>query len=525
MIGNDYAQNKNSFSSAINPVTGKTLEGEFYNAELEDVDKGCLLSQEVFPVYSQISNHNRAIFMEEIASEIMNLGEDLIKRCCLETGLPEQRIIGERGRTVAQLNMFGQLIRDGSWLEATIDTADQNRLPIPKPDLRRILIPIGPVVVFAASNFPLAFSTAGGDTASALASGNPVIVKAHSSHLGTSTLIAIAIKRAAKKCSIPDGVFSMYYGSGKIIGQALIKHPSVKAAGFTGSREAGRLLFNIASNRKEPIPFFAEMGSINPAIIFPSAIKKQPKEIAFSLADSINLGAGQFCTNPGLIIMMKTEGYEKFLDYINDAISRSQPSVMLNEKICKSYESNKRNLLDESNVTLMAESSVKNDNLNIGLPTIASVDADKFLQNTELSNEVFGPFSLVVICKDTMELQEVIQKMEGQLTASVFSETKDVSEYKMIINTLTHRVGRIILNGVPTGVEVCDSMQHGGPYPASSDSRFTSVGTYAIKRFTRPISYQNLNDKYLPAELQNKNPLNIWRIVNGSLTKEKIQKS
>ena len=522
MIGNNFAHNTNTFSKAINPATGKPLEGEFYNAELEDVDKGCLLSQNVFPIYSQISNHNRALFMEEIASEIMNLGEDLIKRCCLETGLPEQRIIGERGRTVAQLNMFGKLIRDGSWLEATIDTADQDRVPIPKPDIRRMLIPMGPVVVFAASNFPLAFSTAGGDTASALASGNPVIVKAHSSHLGTSTLIAIAIKRAAKKCSIPDGVFSMFYGSGKIIGQALIKHPSVKAAGFTGSRNAGRLLFNIASSRDEPIPFFAEMGSINPTIIFPNALKKKSKEIASVLVDSINLGAGQFCTNPGLIIIMKTEGHDKFLSYLHDAISSSKPSVMLNENICESYELNKKSLLDEQNVKLLAESAIKNDNLNVGLPTIASVSADKFLQNAALSNEIFGPFSLVVLCYDKKELEEVIKKMEGQLTASVFFEKREILQYEMIINNLNHRVGRVIFNGVPTGVEVCDSMQHGGPYPASSDSRFTSVGTYAIKRFTRPISYQNLDDEYLPAELQNKNPSDIWRMLNGRLTKEII---
>ena len=522
MIGNSYTKNTNTVSKAINPVTGKPLEGEFYNAELDDVDKGCILSQNIFPTYSEISNHKRAVFIEEIAIQIMNLGEDLIERCCLETGLPEQRIIGERGRTIAQLNMFGKLIRDGSWLEASIDTANQDRLPIPKPDLRRMLIPMGPVVVFAASNFPLAFSTAGGDTASALASGNPVIVKAHSSHLGTSTLIAIAIKRAAKNCSIPDGVFSMFYGSGKIIGQALIKHPSVKAAGFTGSRNAGRLLFNIASNRQEPIPFFAEMGSINPTIIFPNVLKKKSKEIASALANSINLGAGQFCTNPGLILVIKTKENDRFFNYLNDAISVSQPSVMLNEKICESYESNKNNLLDDPDVTLLAESAINNDNLNIGLPTIAYVDADKFLQNSKLSNEIFGPFSLVVLCSDRKELQEVVNKMEGQLTASVFSETKEISEYKTIINILNHRVGRVIFNGVPTGVEVCDSMQHGGPYPASSDSRFTSVGTHAIKRFTRPISYQNLDDEFLPAELQNKNPLNIWRIVNGTLTKEKI---
>ena len=480
------------------------------------------MSQGAFHVYSYIDKDKRALFLDEIANEIINLGDGLIERCCLETGLPEARIIGERDRTVFQLNMFGSLVRDGSWLEASIDPAKPERQPIPKPDIRRMLIPIGPVVVFAASNFPLAFSTAGGDTASALAAGNPVIVKAHSSHPGTSTLIASAIIKAAKNCEMPDGVFSMLYGSGRIIGQALIKHPSVKAAGFTGSRTAGRILFDIASQRDEPIPFFAEMGSINPTIILPEAMKNMPEKIANLLAGSINLGAGQFCTNPGLLLMMKSDGYDRFIDELNNTISLSEPAVMLNENIYNSYETNKRSLLNEPNVNLIAKSKNIKSDPNIGIPTLASVDAITFLKNDNLSDEIFGPFSLIVQCSNKDELKMVIEKMEGQLTATIFSEPSEISDFKLIIDTLKHRVGRIIYNGVPTGVEVCESMQHGGPYPASSDSRFTSVGTGAIKRFTRPIAFQNCSDGDLPDELKNANPLNIWRIVNKSLMRERI---
>jgi NADP-dependent aldehyde dehydrogenase len=437
--------------------------------------------------------------------------------------LPEARIIGERGRTVSQLNMFGGLVRDGSWLEASIDTAEPNRQPIPKPDIRRMLIPIGPVVVFAASNFPLAFSTAGGDTASALAAGNPVIVKAHSSHLGTSALIGSAIIKAAENCEMPDGVFSMLFGSGRIIGQALINHPSVKAVGFTGSRTAGRLLFDIASQRDEPIPFFAEMGSINPTLILPEAMKNMPEKIAKLLAGSINLGTGQFCTNPGLLLLLKCEGYDRFIDELNNAISLSDPAVMLNENIYKSFEANKKSLLNQPNVHFLAKSGNIKSGPNIGIPTIASVDAVTFLDNADLSDEIFGPFSLIVRCSNKEELQVVIEKMEGQLTATIFSEPSETSSYNLIINALKLRVGRIIYNGVPTGVEVCDSMQHGGPYPASSDSRFTSVGTGAIKRFTRPIAFQNCSNGDLPDELKNENKLNIWRTIDTMLTKEIIR--
>ena len=520
ILGYSYTQNTESFSQAYNPATGEKLEGKFFNANLDDINEGCLLSQKAFSSYSKLSNNTRALFIEEIASEIMNLGSDLIERCCQETGLPEQRIIGERGRTVAQLRMFSSLIRDGSWLEASIDTEEADRKPVPKPDLRRMLIPIGPVVVFAASNFPLAFSTAGGDTASALAAGNPVIVKAHSSHLGTSTLIALAIKKAAINCDMPDGVFSMFYGSGRTIGQALVKHSSIKAGGFTGSTHAGRLLFDIAANREEPIPFFAEMGSVNPTIILPEAVRNNSDKIATSLAGSINLGAGQFCTNPGLVLLIKTSGYDKFIDKLNDAVSSAEPGVMLNKNIFNSYESDKEYLLNEPGVKFLSKSKSRKNNLNVGLPTLATVEANTFLKNPKLSNEIFGPFSLLVLCSDIEELQKVIGRMEGQLTASIFTESSEVEDFRLIADILCNRVGRIIVNGVPTGVEVCDSMQHGGPYPASSDSRFTSVGTTAIKRFARPISFQSYPEEFLPDELKNSNPLNIWRIVNGSLTKK-----
>ena len=416
--------------------------------------------------------------------------------------------------------MFADLLREGSWLEASIDTAQPDRKPIPKPDIRRMLVPMGPVVVFAASNFPLAFSTAGGDTASALAGGNPVIVKAHSAHPGTSALVGHAISRAAEKCGMPDGVFSMFHGSGATVGQALIKHASIKAAGFTGSRSAGRLLFDLACQRDEPIPFFAEMGSINPIVILPNAMNERPKEIAGLIAGSITLGGGQFCTNPGLLLIIEKKGYSNFLDELNDAISTIAPSVMLNEKIHKSFETDKYSALNQKGVKIEAVSRHEITGDNLAMPTLASVNAASFFRNSSLSDEIFGPYSLIVKCKNENELEDIVGTLEGQLTATIFAADKENEDYGSIINQLKNRVGRIIFNGVPTGVEVCGSMQHGGPYPASGDVRFTSVGTSSIKRFTRPIAFQDWPDYELPDELKKSNPLNIWRWVDNYLTKE-----
>ena len=411
--------------------------------------------------------------------------------------------------------MFADLVAEGSWVEAIIERAQPERKPIPKPDLRRMRVPMGPVVVFAASNFPLAFSTAGGDTVSALAGGNPVIVKAHGAHPGTSALVGEAIVKAAQTTGMPDGVFSLLHGSGEIVGQLLIKHPDVKAAGFTGSEKAGRILFDLANARSEPIPFFAEMGSINPVLLFPSAYNSNTAKI---LAESINMGVGQFCTNPGIIIGISSAGFDQFIELLSENMSGMDGGIMLTKQICNSYNHNVETALNQEGINVEANPESK-EGPNTGQPTLASVSGEKFLANPSLAKEIFGPFSLVVKCKDELQLERMITSLGGQLTGSVFGLESELEKYNLPIEAIKRKVGRVIYNGVPTGVEVCAPMQHGGPYPASSDSRFTSVGTEAIKRFVRPVSYQSWPNELLPLELKDDNPLNILRLIDNQWTK------
>jgi 2,5-dioxopentanoate dehydrogenase len=522
-IGHTLASTSDETSTATNPATGVTLDCSFTAASMEEVKQAAECSQSAFAIYSKLSQLKRAEFLDAIGDEIMALGDELVQRAMDETALPEARITGERGRTVNQLRAFANLLRDGSWLEATIDLADPNRTPVPKVDIRRMLIPIGPVVVFAASNFPLAFSTAGGDTASALAGGNPVIVKAHSGHPGTSELVANAIIAASQKTNMPNGVFSMLHGSGRTVGQALVKHPRVKAVGFTGSTHAGRTLFNIANDRPEPIPVFAEMGSINPVLVTPKALSNDGDSIATAYAGSITLGTGQFCTNPGLIIGLDSVELDNFVTILGKAIDKVTPSTMLNPVVFSGFSKSYQKVLAQPGISVVGQSEEAADADKLqARPTVGAVDAKTFLTNQELHCEVFGPFSLVVKCADAEELLQVVTSLEGQLTASVMAEETEFPEYATVIDTLQSRVGRILFNGVPTGVEVCSAMQHGGPYPAATDSRFTSVGTAAIKRFVRPIAYQNWPDAALPDELQNNNPLGIWRLVDNSWTANKI---
>ncbi|MCP4750982.1 MAG: aldehyde dehydrogenase (NADP(+)) [Proteobacteria bacterium] len=522
-IGRTLVATSGKTSTAINPATGATLEGGFVAPTKEEVNQAVEHSQSAFGIYSKVSQLKRAEFLDAVGDEIMALGDELIKRAVDETALPETRITGERGRTIGQLKAFANLLREGSWLEATIDLADPDRAPVPKVDIRRMLVPIGPVVVFAASNFPLAFSTAGGDTASALAGGNPVIMKAHSGHPGTSELVAGAIIAAAQKTEMPDGVFSLLHGSGRTVGQALVKHPLVKAVGFTGSAYAGRTLFNIANERPEPIPVFAEMGSINPVLVTPKALNSRGDSIASDYAGSITLGTGQFCTNPGLILGIDNGDLDDFVTLLGKAIEEIAPSTMLNPVVFSGFSKSYENILAQPDISVAGKSTAAADTEKLQAPpTVVVVDGKTFLANQELHQEVFGPFSLVVKCSDAEELLQVASSLEGQLTASVIAEESDFSEYSAVIDTLQGRVGRILYNGVPTGVEVCASMQHGGPYPAATDSRFTSVGTAAIKRFVRPVAFQNWPDKALPAELLDSNPLGIWRLVDNTWTKNKI---
>uniref|UniRef100_UPI00405657AF aldehyde dehydrogenase (NADP(+)) n=1 Tax=Roseivirga sp. TaxID=1964215 RepID=UPI00405657AF len=502
---------------AINPTDNSQLAGQFTAATEAEVNAAVEQAQSAYSVYQELSSAERADFLDAIAEEIMALGDELVKRASSETGLPEGRIQGERGRTCNQLKLNAALFREGSWVNATIDTAIPDRSPAPKPDLRKMQIPIGPVVVFGASNFPLAYSTAGGDTASALAAGNPVIVKGHESHLGTNDLVSQAILTAAEKTGMPDGVFSMVNG-GIPVGQQLVKHPLVKAVGFTGSFRGGKALFDLANQRPEPIPVYAEMGSINPTFLLPNKLEKDPEGLAGIVAGSITLGVGQFCTNPGLLIAIQSAALTKFSAALESAISATPPSTMLNEKIASSYYKLREEALSQTGVRAHGNTTKLGENKGSALT--ASVDAQSFLANPKLHEEVFGPFSLMVVCENAQEMEEVANALQGQLTGSLLATDEDLNNHPKVVSSLRQKVGRIIFDGMPTGVEVCPSMHHGGPFPSSSDGKFTSVGKDAIYRFTRPVSYQNWPNQLLPKALQDGNPLGIWRTVNNTFSKD-----
>jgi NADP-dependent aldehyde dehydrogenase len=503
--------------TAYDPSNNEPLSGEFIEANEQEIEAAVLKAQSAFSTYQALSGQKKADFLDAIAEEIMALGDELIERAVSESGLPTGRIQGERGRTYNQLKMFASLLREGSWVNAIIDTAIPDRSPAPKPDLRKMQIPIGPVVIFGASNFPLAFSTAGGDTASALAAGNPVIIKGHESHLGTNDLVSQAILKASEKTNMPDGVFSMVNG-GISVGQHLVKHPLVKAVGFTGSFKGGKALFDLANQRPEPIPVYAEMGSINPIFILPNKLKNDPEGLATTVAGSITLGAGQFCTNPGLLIGIQSDSLNAFASALEKAMADSPASTMLNKKIAKGYEQVSHEALNQKGVKSNLSSVSHKDNKGTALT--ASVDAKTFLANPKLHEEVFGPFSLLVICEDSNEMKMVANALQGQLTGALLASIDDLKIHETTVAILKQKVGRIIFNAMPTGVEVCDAMHHGGPYPAASDSKFTSVGKDAIYRFTRPVSYQGWPHELLPQALQDGNPLGIWRTINNSFTKD-----
>ena len=518
-IGNKLSANGTKTYKTFNPELNTENAIVFTEATAQEIDDAVNLAASVFKEYRTVSGINKAEFLNAIAEEILALDDVLIKIYCSETGLPEGRAKGERGRTIGQLRSFANLVAEGSWVEATIDTAQPNREPMPRSDIRKMLIPLGPVVVFGASNFPLAYSTAGGDTAAALASGCPVIVKSHPMHSGTGALVASAIIKAAEKTGMPNGVFSNLNSSGIEVGQQLVAHPKVKAVGFTGSINGGRALLDLASKRAEPIPVFAEMGSINPVIILPKALENRKADIAKTYASSITLGTGQFCTNPGLLLGIKSDALTSFINNVSEEITKINPSCMLHPNIKKGYISNKEKVVSQDKVTVTANYSSNVQN-NYAAQAIVTVAGKTFLENPTLHLEVFGPFSVIVQCENASELETVIASLEGQLTGTVISDANEVANYPAVIAALQNRVGRIIFNGVPTGVEVCESMVHGGPYPASTDSRFTAVGIGSIKRWVRPFSYQDWPNDLLPNELKNDNPSNIFRVIDGLRTKK-----
>ncbi|MEC7262805.1 MAG: aldehyde dehydrogenase (NADP(+)) [Bacteroidota bacterium] len=499
IAGEFIAKGKTEFRT-INPKLNIENPTVFVEATKEEVGEAVTKAWEAFRVFRKMSGAKRAEFLNVIADEILALDQELVDMYMLESGLPEGRAVGERGRTVFQLRSFAELVANDDWRENTFDAAQPDRKPLPKEDLRKTMIPLGPVAVFGASNFPLAYSTAGGDTASALAAGCPVIVKSHPMHAGTSELVASAIVKAAEKTGMPKGVFSSING-GIQAGVDLVNHSKVKAVGFTGSIAGGRALFDLASKREEPIPVFAEMGSINPVVITPKALAKRASEIAKTYAGSITLGTGQFCTNPGLLLTVEGDHTEEFIQELAKETIALDPQCMLHPNIKSGYDKKGENVTSQSGVTIVGKVEGTLEP-NFAASIVATVSGKDFLANPKLHQEVFGPFSMVVQCKDEDELLQIIEGLEGQLTATLIAEKDDDLDLMGLVDTLQNRVGRIIYNGVPTGVEVCPSMQHGGPYPASTDSRFTAVGIHSIKRWVRPVCYQSFPQELLPDHLK-----------------------
>jgi alpha-ketoglutaric semialdehyde dehydrogenase len=503
LIGPDFGAASKITFQAVNPANGEKLSPNFHSASSDEVDRACELAATAFQTFRRMPAAKRALFLRKIAEEIDSIADAITDRFVAESGLPAGRANGERGRTVGQLRMFAELIEEGRWSRVVIEHANPDRQPLPKPDTRLRHIGLGPVAVFGPANFPLAFSVAGGDTASALAAGCPVVVKAHSSHPGTCELVGRAIQRAAAETGMPDGVFSLLFGSGRVIGKQLAEHRAIKAIGFTGSETAGRQLFDLASARLEPIPVFAEMSSINPVIFLPNALAAAPVSLADGLYGSVTMGVGQFCTNPGLILLPPGEASEKFAAQLKDKLAAHPGQAMLNSGTRKSYGAGLSRVGSASGVeTLLAGNNTVGNGGCDAAPALFRVSAAAFAANAALHEEVFGPTTLLVTCADEAAMRSVIDALGGQLTITIHGNAADVDDFIGLIDHLETKAGRIVFNGFPTGVEVCRSMVHGGPYPATTDARFTSVGTEAIYRFTRPVCYQGFPGRALPDELK-----------------------
>ncbi len=503
---------------AINPATGEKLCPISYSASREEVDEAAQLASKAFETYARVSGKNKAIFLRKIAENIERLGDELVVRATQETALPPARIKTETARTCNQLRLFADLVEEGSWVDARIDRGDSNRTPLPKPDVRSMLQPLGPVVVFCASNFPLAFSVAGGDTASALAAGNPVIVKAHHAHPGTAELVGLAVIEAIRECDLPGGIFSLLFGPGQEVGRQLITHPLIKAGGFTGSRSGGQALMKLASSRPEPIPFYAEMSSVNPIFILPSPLCEKSEAIANGLHASVTLGAGQFCTNPGLVFIPHDRS-EKLIERLSELMTTTALFTMLTPAICSAYREGADKFRQNPRVELIAEQKVNETGNCLVGAALFQTDAISFLEDQSFCAEVFGPSTLLIKYSSREQLIDCARSLEGQLTATIHADEEELKNNDDLIAILQTKAGRLVCNGFPTGVEVGHAMVHGGPFPATSDGRSTSVGTRAALRLTRSVCYQDWPDEALPQELQDANPLRIWRMVDGQMTR------
>jgi NADP-dependent aldehyde dehydrogenase len=508
---------------ARNPATGETLEGEYAEATAGEIDAAARAAERAFEPYAALPAARRADFLRAVAQQTIALGERLLARASAETGLPPARLESERARTVGQILLFAELIEEGSWVGARIDRALPDRKPQPRPDIRRMLVPSGPVAVFGASNFPLAFSVAGGDTISALAAGCPVVVKAHPAHPGTSELSASAIRTAARETGMPEGVFTMVHGRSPEVGITLVTHPSIRAAGFTGSLAAGRTLYDAAALRPEPIPVFAEMGSSNPVFLLPGAMQERGETIAKGFAASVTLGSGQFCTNPGLAVLVDAPASNAFLEAAGDLLAASAAGTMVHAGIKTSYDQSVAEAARVPGVAVAARGAKAGAHPETEAhAALLLTDARTYLASPRLAEEIYGPATVAVRCASRPEMLQLARSLRGHLTATVHGTERDLADFAELVSILRRKAGRLVFNGFPTGVEVCHAMHHGGPYPATTDARETSVGSAAIQRFVRPVCYQDFPASALPEELHDANPRGIWRLVDGVRTRDPV---
>jgi alpha-ketoglutaric semialdehyde dehydrogenase len=513
-LGTHRAPPGESTFQAQNPASASPLEPPYHSATQDDLNEAVHQAAEAFPSYSQLSGQKKAAFLRRAADALDAHKQELADRAHLETALPMPRLLGEVGRASNQLRLFASLVEEGSWVNARIDPALPDRQPLPRPDIRSMLLPLGPVAVFGASNFPFAFSTAGGDTASALAAGCPVIVKAHPAHPGASELVAQILTESVAAESLHPGTFTMLYDSGIEIGAAVVQHPKVAAVAFTGSLRAGRALMDLAAARPNPIPCFTEMSSGNPIFVLPSALRKGPAELAKNLFGSVTLGAGQFCTKPGVVFVPDSPENQPFFDELKSLVEKSQPFTLLTSGIAQTYS--RATAERSAQIPLVATATTHESTAGFAANSkLFTVSLDQLIGQPDLADEIFGPDTLLVHCDSASDYLRAAHSLSGHLTATILGDEDDLLAHRDLIQILEQKAGRLLINGFPTGVEVTHAMVHGGPYPSTSDPRFTSVGTQSIYRFAKPVCYQNFPQQLLPPELQDDNPLRIHRLLNG----------
>jgi NADP-dependent aldehyde dehydrogenase len=520
-IGNQRGAQTGAPIYAINPTTGQRIEPAYASASASEVHRAVELAAAVFRTYAQTDGRTRAIFLRTIADGLDSIQQPLAERAHLETALPMPRLMGEVNRTTGQLRLFAAVVEEGSWVQARIDPALPHRKPLARPDLRSMLRPLGPVAIFGASNFPLAFSAAGGDTAAALAAGCSVVVKAHSAHPGTSELVAQVIANAIATCGLPEGVFSLLYGSGAEAGTTLVRHPRIQAVTFTGSLGGGRALMDLAAARPQPIPCFTEMSSVNPVFLLPGALRGRADAIAQGLFDSFTLGAGQFCTKPGMVFIPEQSASQELLGKLKQLVSVAAPFTLLTPGIARDYARASAERATQANLAAQALPPEATTGCQVNAQ-LFEVSLDAFLGQQALSEEIFGPGTLLIHCASSQEFLHAAEALDGHLTATLWCTEDDLHAHRELIALLEQKAGRIVFNGFPTGVEVSHAMVHGGPYPATSDSRFTSVGSRSIFRFVRPVCFQGCLDEFLPAELKAANPLGILRQIDGAFTRDPL---